>query len=157
MRLHVSKNHQSIVKTRRKEGFGSGMGYKRTEGGDRTKVGVIFMRKGVDEKEASWFSISARVIPEFDICPDRLEFDQNTDQTLAVSIISEKNIYRFVDAQVNHPAFVVSVSEEGDSAKVTFSSEKWQEGFGSIRVILKTNCEVDPEFHLPIFLKRSGQ
>ena len=124
-------------------------------GNDKTEIGVIFLRKGSDKKEATWFSISSRVIPEFDVSPDRLECDQNTSQTFTVSIISEKNAYRIVDTQINHPAFMASVSEEGDSAKVTFSSEKWQEGFGPIRMTLKTDCEGEPEFRVPIILKRN--
>lgn len=99
-------------------------------GSNKTEVAVVFLQKGSDKKEVSWLSISSEVIPEFDIFPDRLEFDQNLSQTFTVSISSEKNSYRIVDALVNHPAFTVLISEEGDSVAVSFSAEKWQEGKG---------------------------
>ncbi|MDR0704249.1 MAG: DUF1573 domain-containing protein [Planctomycetaceae bacterium] len=118
-----------------------------------TLVSVAYFIEDETIKRVAPLSLSATIIPDFDVIPNELIFHSNKSESLSFSLKSTghgDNDTKIKEVTVNHPAFSVVIDDTRTSGIISFDSDFWTDNVRQLSIQIMTSNKNEPIFRLPI-------
>lgn len=118
-----------------------------------TLVSVVYFIEGETIRRVAPLSLSATIIPDFDVIPNELNFYSNKSESLSFSLKStgqSDSDTQIEEITINHPAFSVVIDKTKTIGTISFDSDLWTDNVRHLSMQIITSNKNEPIFRFPI-------
>jgi hypothetical protein len=120
-------------------------------GYNETSIGIVYFTEKNATKRVVALTLTAKIIPDFDVIPNKLIFlsEEQKSQTFSLKSTSNSEI-QIQNAVVDHPAFTAVVEADQKTVTVSYNPKLRIDNVRNLSVQITTTSKNESAFQVPI-------